>query len=119
MWAERAVAQKRGAEMKGFSIALCLIGVVITALGCIEFYGGDRGLAVAGFVFGVGAGALGVLLFLTDFTLSIFRRSASLMVRFKVCCLRLEVHGELGTPVDEMSYAGETSAAPQPGTWTD
>jgi hypothetical protein len=104
--------------MKPFSIFLCLIGVLVTALGVIGFYGEDRALGIAGFVFGVGVGAFGVLLFLTEFALHLFRRTASLMVRFKVLCIRLEVHGELGTPVDEMRFREEPLIEPA-GTWAD
>jgi hypothetical protein len=105
--------------MKGFSMGLCLIGVLVTALGAIAFYDDQRGLGVAGFVFGVGVGATGVMVFLTEFTLQIFRRTASLMVRFKFMCLRLEVHGELGTPVDELRGVGDTVMEPLAAGWPD
>jgi len=112
--------------MKGFSMGLCLIGVLVTALGAIAFYDdqrglGQRGLGVAGFVFGVGVGATGVMVFLTEFTLQIFRRTASLMVRFKFMCLRLEVHGELGTPVDELRGVGDMDMVTEPlaAGWPD
>ncbi len=106
--------------MRGFSISLCLIGVLVTALGVIGYYGDQPGFGIAGFVFGVGTGATGVLIFLTDFTLRIFRRTASLMVRFKLWCVRLEVHGELGTPVDEEVPSVEDAvAAPASGSWLD
>ena len=105
--------------MKPFSIFLCIIGVLVTALGVIAFYGDETGRGVAGFVFGVGIGALGVLLFVTDFTLRIFRRTASLMVRFRFCKLSLEIHGELGTPVDEVPHPGEFAAEPRPGVLAD
>jgi len=105
--------------MKPFSIALCIIGVVVTALGVIAFYGDETGQGVAGFVFGVGIGALGVLLFVTDFTLRIFRRTASLMVRFRLCWLSLEIHGELGTPVDEIPQPAEYAPEARTSTWAD
>jgi hypothetical protein len=105
--------------MKPFSIALCVIGVLVTALGVLAFYGDDRGQGVAGFVFGVGIGSLGVLLFVTDFTLRIFRRTASLMVRFRFCKLSLEIHGELGSPVDEIPSLGDIAEGPKPATWAD
>jgi hypothetical protein len=96
-----------------------MVGVLVTALGVIGFYGEDEGLGVAGFVFGVGTGALGVLLFVTDFILRIFRRTASLMVRFKFWCIRLEVHGELGTPVDDLRVGEETFTVSQPEAWPE
>lgn len=91
----------------------------MTALGVVAFYGDETGQGVAGFVFGVGIGALGVLLFVTDFTLSIFRRTASLMVRFRLCKLSLEIHGELGTPVDELPHPGEFAAEARSGALAD
>jgi hypothetical protein len=91
----------------------------VTALGVVAYYGDETGQGVAGFVFGVGIGALGVLLFVTDFTLHVFRRTASLMVRFRFCKLSLEIHGELGTPVDEASGSAEFGAEARSGALAD
>ena len=87
--------------MRIYGLVMCMIAATITALGVVGFYGDDRGLGIAGMVFGVGCGAIGVMAFLTDFLLRMFKRSASLMIRFQLCKLRLEIHGELGTPVEE------------------
>ena len=105
--------------MKAFSIVLCFIGIFVTALGVIPYYEDERGIAVAAFVFGVLIGLFGVMLFIADFIMRLFRRTASLMVRFRCWCLRLEVNGELGTPVDELRGVEDTVMEPLPGSWTD
>ena len=109
----------RGEGMRIFGLIMCVIGATITALGVIGYYDDDLGLGIAGFVFGTGCGAIGVMTFLTDFILRIFRRSASLMIRFRLCKLHLEIHGELGTPVDEKIGLREVMGESEPERWSD
>ena len=105
--------------MRNFGLFMCILGVAITAAGVILFYGDDEGQGVAGFVLGVGLGATGVMVYLTDFLLRFFERSASLMIRFQLCKLRFEVHGELGTPMDFEGLSGGKGEEARPDRWTD
>jgi hypothetical protein len=104
--------------MRTFGLFMCVIGVVITAAGVVGYYGDDRGWGIAGFVFGVGTGAIGVMVYLTDFLLRIFKRRASLLVRFQLCKLKLEINGELGTPLYEEVGIPDTVGESQPSSWS-
>lgn len=104
--------------MRGFALFLCIIGVLITAAGVVVYFQDNKGLGIAGFVLGVGAGSIGVMVFLTDFILRIFRRTASLMVRFQLWLLKLEINGELGAPIDEIGDLEERIEEPL-SRWSD
>ncbi|UCC60294.1 MAG: hypothetical protein JSV02_00265 [Dehalococcoidia bacterium] len=105
--------------MRNFGLFMCILGVAITAAGVILYYGDNEGQGVAGFVLGVGLGAIGVMVFLTDFLLRFFERSASLMIRFQLCKLRFELHGELGTPLDYEGVIGDRLGESKSDQWTD
>lgn len=105
--------------MRTFGLFMCVIGVVITAAGVVGYFGDDRGWGIAGFVFGVGTGATGVMVYLTDFILRIFKRRASLLIRFQLCKLKLEIQGELGTPLYGEEEVPDAIGESQPGSWSD
>ena len=105
--------------MKIFGLVMCIIGATITALGVVGYFDDNLGPGIAGFVFGMGCGAIGVMAFLTDFVLTVFRRSASLMIRFQLCKLRLEIHGELGTPVDDKIGLSEVMGSSRTERWSE
>lgn len=105
--------------MRGFGLFMCILGVVITAAGVVLYFGDSEGQGVAGFVLGVGLGAIGVMVFLTDFLLRFFERSASLMIRFQLCKLRFEVHGELGTPMDFEGFPESKPEESRSEHWAD
>jgi len=103
--------------MRIFGLVMCIAGATITALGVIGYFDDRMGPGIAGMVFGVGCGAVGVMVFLTDFLLRMFRRSANLMIRFQLCKLRLEINGELGTPVDDRIGLAEVIGDSEPQRW--
>ena len=105
--------------MRTFGLFMCVIGVVITAAGVVGYFGDDRGWGIAGFVCGVGTGATGVMVYLTDFILRIFKRRASLLVRFQLCKLKLEIQGELGTPLYGEEEVPDTIGESQPSNWSE
>ncbi len=104
--------------MRIFGLFMCVVGVVITAAGVVGYFGDDRGWGIAGFVFGVGTGATGVMVYLTDFILRIFKRRASLLVRFQLWLLKLEIQGELGTPLYEEEEVPDTVGESQLNSWS-
>ncbi len=105
--------------MRIFGLFMCVVGVIITAAGVVGYFGDDRGWGIAGFAFGVGTGATGVMVYLTDFILRIFKRRASLLVRFQLCKLKLEIQGELGTPLYGEEEVPDAIGESQPGSWSD
>ena len=105
--------------MRNLGLFMCIIGVILTAAGVVLFYGDSEDQGIAGFVLGVGLGSIGVMIFLTDFLLRFFERSASLMIRFQFFILKVEVHGELGTPVDFEGIPKDRIGELEPSQYTD
>jgi hypothetical protein len=106
--------------MRIFGLFMCIVGVVITAAGVVAYFGDDRGWGIAGFVFGVGTGAIGVMIYLTDFIHRMFRRRANLLVRFQLCKLKFELQGELGSPLlYEEETVSDLEGESQIRNWSD
>jgi len=82
--------------MRYFGLVLCLIGALITAAGVVGYFADYEGLGIAGFVLGLGFGAIGVMAFMTNFFLRLFQRNATLLIKLVCLGLRLEVRGEMG-----------------------
>ncbi len=82
--------------MRFFGLLLCIIGVLIAAGGIIAYFGDREGVGIAGMVVGGCFLGIGVMVFLTDFILRLFRRSA-----------KLTIHFEVGSPEGEERWVGE------------
>ena len=82
--------------MRYFGLALCMIAAVITAAGVVGYFADYEGPGIAGFVLGLGFGATGVMAFMTNFFLQLFKRNATLVIKLSWLGLRLEVRGEIG-----------------------
>jgi len=82
--------------MKYFGLALCITGALITAAGVVGYFTDHLGFGIAGFVLGLGFGAIGVMAFMTNFFLQLFKRNATLVIKLIWLGLRLEVRGEMG-----------------------
>jgi hypothetical protein len=94
--------------MKGFGVVMCILGLLIMGGGVIAYYADETGLGVAGMAFGVGLGALGLLLFVTSVVLQLTSRTAGLMIRFEFFKMRFVLQGELGSPEEAGSVSERT-----------
>ncbi len=93
--------------MRVFGLFLCIIGVFIVAGGIIAYLADSEGLGIAGMVVGGCFLEIGVIVFLTDFILRLFRRSAKLTIHFQFFRMRLMIQGEIGSPEDEEEWLEE------------
>lgn len=87
--------------MRVFGLFLCIIGVLIVAGGIIAYFSDSEGAGIAGMVVGACFLGIGVMMFLTDFILRLFRRSAKLTIHFQFFKMRLLIEGEMGSPEGE------------------
>ncbi len=76
--------------MRVFGLLLCIVGVLIAGGGIIAYFGDREGVGIAGMVVGGCFLGIGVMIFLTDLILRLFRRSA-----------KLTIHFEMGSPEGE------------------
>jgi hypothetical protein len=59
------------------------------------------------------------MVFLTDFILRLFRRSAKLTIHFQFFKMRLMIQGEMGNPEDEEEWLEEGMGEAQLSPWTE
>ena len=83
--------------MRGFSILLAILGVLIVGGGIIAYFGEQVGFGIAGIVVGSCLLGLGVMMFLSWLLLKATNRAASLLMRIEFFKLKIMVQGELGT----------------------
>ncbi|MEE9491173.1 MAG: hypothetical protein V3V80_02595 [Dehalococcoidia bacterium] len=93
--------------MRVFGLFLCIIGVLIAAGGIIAYFSDSEGAGIAGMVVGGCFLEIGVMMFLTDFILRLFRRSAKLTIHFQFFKMRLLIEGEMGSPEGEGGWPEE------------
>ena len=105
--------------MRVLGLFLCIVGVFIAAGGIIGYFGDSEGAGIAGMVVGGCFLGLGAMMFLTDFVLRLFRRSAKLTIRFEFLKLRLLIHGEMGSPEGEEEWLEEGIGEPRLSRWAE
>ena len=105
--------------MRGFGLFLCIVGAFIAAGGIIAYFGDSEGLGIAGMTVGACFLGIGVMIFLTDFILRPFRRSAKLTIRFRFFKIRLMIHGEMGSPEGEEEWLEEGIEEPSLSRWAE
>ncbi len=105
--------------MRVFGLFLCLIGVFIAAGGIIAYFSDSEGAGIAGMVVGGCFLGIGVMVFLTDFILRLFRRSAKLTIHFQFFRMRLMIQGEMGSPEGEEEWLEEGMGEAQLSPWTE
>jgi len=105
--------------MRGFGLLLCIIGVLIVAGGIIAYFSDNEGVGIAGMVVGGCFLGIGVMVFLTDFILRLFRRSAKLTIHFQFFKMRLMIQGEMGSPESEEEWLEEGMGEAQLSPWTE
>ena len=105
--------------MRVFGLLLCIIGVFIVAGGIIAYFGDSEGAGIAGMVVGACLLGIGVMVFLTDFILRLFRRRAKLTIHFQFFRMRLMIQGEMGSPEDEEKWLEEGMGEAQLSPWTE
>ena len=105
--------------MRGFSILLAILGVLIVGGGIIAYFGEQVGFGIAGIVVGSCLLGLGVMMFLSWLLLKATNRAASLLMRIEFFKLKIMVQGELGTlegGLAESEEAGEELELPSYAT---
>lgn len=105
--------------MRVFGLFLCIIGVLIAAGAIIAYFSDHEGVGIAGMVVGGCFLGIGVMVFLTDFILRLFRRSAKLTIHFQFFRMRLMIQGEMGSPEDEEEWLEEGMGEAQLSPWTE
>jgi hypothetical protein len=94
--------------MRNIGLLLCIVGAVVTAIGAMLLYGdggaigiGDWAKGVIVILIGLSLGAIGALLYLVDFLITVFRYRESFNIYFNFRLLWYEIYQELGYPIDE------------------
>ena len=105
--------------MRVVGLFLCIIGVLIAAGAIIAYFSDHEGLGIAGMVVGGCFLGIGVMVFLTDFILRLFRRSAKLTIHFQFFRMRLMIQAEMGSPEDEEEWLEEGMGEAQLSPWTE
>jgi hypothetical protein len=95
---------KKGDEMRVFGLSLCIIGILIAAGAIIGYFSDHEGVGIAGMVVGGCFLGIGFQVFLTDFILRLFGRSAKLKINFQFFRIRLVIQGAIGIPEDEEEW---------------
>ncbi|MFC1847711.1 hypothetical protein ACFLXV_00150 [Chloroflexota bacterium] len=93
--------------MRAIGLVVSIIGAIITAVGA-QFFFGDFGISTsdlirgtASVLFGLAVGAIGAIIYLTDFLLRIFKNRESILIDLYLRILGLEFRGELKAPVED------------------
>jgi hypothetical protein len=81
--------------MRHIGLTLCIVGMLTTAEAGIAFTMNYTGWSISGIVLGMGIGATGTMIFLTDLMTWMLLRSKSYVVHSDLFQLRFELHGEI------------------------
>jgi hypothetical protein len=95
-------------RIRGFGLLLCIVGACITAAGVIGYIGDgeaagitDRLDGIIGFVIGLGIGGIGILIYLLDFLLQIFRNRENFRINYLVRIFHWRLYQEVEYPSDD------------------
>ena len=95
-------------KMRSLGLFVCIMGALLLAAGAAAFPGNGEGSGaldwmklVVGVLLGLGVGVLGLVIYLIDFLLRVFRNRESFSIRFSFRILGVEFFEELGSPSDD------------------
>ena len=90
--------------MRHIGLTLCIVGGLTTAEAGIAFLMNYTGWSIGGIVLGMGIGATGIMIFLTDLVMWMLVRSSSYVIHSDFFRLQFELHGKIEALQQQESY---------------
>ncbi len=94
--------------MRSLGLFLCIMGALLLAAGAAAFPGNGEGNGaldwmklLVGVLLGLGVGVVGLVIYLIDLLLRVFRNREAFSVRLSFRILGVEFYEELGPPSDD------------------
>jgi hypothetical protein len=95
-------------RMRYLGLFLCITGALLLAAGAAAFPGNGEGNGaldwmklIVGVLLGLGVGGIGLVIYLIDLLLRVFRNRESFSIRLSFRILGVEFYQELGSPSDD------------------